>query len=795
MKVKDFYQCPKMLTENNVSKYPVLYDCLHQLYIDLKNEPQSALGNASKFLTDNITDDMFSFPWQRDAEVKDDISKLARFINWLGSDTEVIDYEVPITLTTQRNTLQETVPLIVRYASGTVGALFVFFKCSDKSAYGKSVHTATGTDLFLLTAKAALEKEYPGIVPTLVYLSSPDDSAGDVAPQMNESGRRGGNIFPVAYKSYYEDDCFQLATFLNLIDTVVSTPVKPDCFNCPCKQLCGTGTISTVQAGARKEEVKPYTLPEYTDDQLKVISHKDGPMLVCAGPGSGKTATLVGRVKALEDAGVPAEFILCITFTTDAAEELSKRCGDVCEMPIVSTLNAFGYKLLQKNASKVGSVKLLTQYARYDIIANLLSIAPVKGIKCGMVTGSTGAIATLDRYLQAFSSSDRDSFMQEHPDLGDDFIRFYKEYTRIVKANGYISFDEQITLCLDLFRQEPDVLKAVSRRYKYVMVDEYQDIDAYQQQLIYAVASHGNLVVVGDDDQSIYGFRGGSNKYMLQFSKDFASVETVVLRDNFRSTGAIVDASKAVISANKERIEKPVRAVRGGGIAPQIIDGQGVQELEEVIGKVLSEGYHYSDIAVAATKNATLETLSKDCHVPVVLGHPFLVKSPLFILVRCLLEIDLNISDKRSEYELMLGKPDDGFIKESERYLSESPEMFCDVVAGHFGLDGSADLIALDKVVEDRHLRDLPSLQKAMEYMAEYNDDTRIIPDIGERVLFTTAHESKGQEWPVVILLDDFRYDGSESSRRLYYVAMTRAKDRLYVLRNGGQKTLMEKEA
>ena len=295
----------------------------------------------------------------------------------------------------------------------------------------------------------------------------------------------------------------------------------------------------------------------------------------------------------------------------------------------VFRLNRLAYVVLPNGVS------LLTKVTQMELIKALLSIRqPLKGIKYTQEFGRNGLYNTvcskLEKYLQSESP---EAFFFKEKTLGTDFLQFAEDFRSIVKERGFISFDEQVTLCNELFNHYPDLLKIYQNVYKYVMVDEFQDINADQAAFIYSIAEHKNLVVVGDDDQSIYEFRGASNRFMLNFATDFPGAKTIVLQDNFRSVQPLVNAAQALIKNNRQRIAKNIRSNRSGGMKPTIISDTSSKAFSDLISKLHDEGIEYSDIAILSTKNAPLEDLKRQLSVPCVLAKSLLRHDPLFLLI------------------------------------------------------------------------------------------------------------------------------------------------------------------
>lgn len=359
------------------------------------------------------------------------------------------------------------------------------------------------------------------------------------------------------------------------------------------------------------------------------------------------------------------------------------------------------------------------------------------------------------------------------------------------------------------------------------MVDEYQDIDAVQAKLIYMLSSHRNLIAVGDDDQAIYGFRGGSSKFMLTFKDTFPEAEIVILKENFRATQSLVAASQKVISTNNDRIQKEVSAMRGKGNAPVYYNGTDVKTVEDAVNKAVKLGYSYSDIAILSPKNVTLENLNEHLTIPTVLEKSYLVDDPLFagiyfsllfrknqadntaMLHLCtLFDVDPPQLSNHSLYKSIL--QDTGYhdISDLEFYSVEkaghsyqmlkflsnisnigilTPGQYVTYVAYALGLETSASVSTITDLIKENQPKDLKQFLELLVFMVRFEDDTKVAVSTADAVLLITNHESKGREFPVVILVDEsFSDEDSDESVRLRYVAMTRAEDHLFILRKAG---------
>ena len=309
----------------------------------------------------------------------------------------------------------------------------------------------------------------------------------------------------------------------------------------------------------------------FNESQVSAIEHKDGPMLVLAGPGSGKTATLVERTKNLiTKHGVSPSNILVITFTKAAANEMKlrfqremeheSRRGDIfvqCGTPQVTfgTFHAVFFMVL-KLAYNYNSSNIINDETRYQAMRELIHQYGLEyRDENELMNGIFGEISMIKNSripLEHFYSTQ----------CGEDvFRKIYQDYEGFLKKHRLIDFDDMLTLTYELFKERPDILSAWQKKYQYILVDEFQDINQIQYDIVRMMAApENNLFMVGDDDQSIYRFRGSKPEIMLHVPKDYPEVKQVQLDINYRCPKEVVEVSQKLISHNKERFPKKVVA-------------------------------------------------------------------------------------------------------------------------------------------------------------------------------------------------------------------------------------------
>lgn len=301
---------------------------------------------------------------------------------------------------------------------------------------------------------------------------------------------------------------------------------------------------------------------EFNKSQLLAIEHKDGPMLVLAGPGSGKTATLVERTKNLiTKHGVSPSNILVITFTKAAANEMKLRFEKEMESHYGNGKVTFGtfhaiFFMVLKLAYNYNSSNIISDETKYQAMRELINRYGLEyRDENELMSGIFGEISMIKNSripLEHFYSTQCGEGV---------FRKIYQDYEAFLKKHRLIDFDDMLTLTYDLFKERPDILSAWQKKYQYILVDEFQDINQIQYDIVRMLAApENNLFMVGDDDQSIYRFRGSKPEIMLHVPKDYPEVKQVQLEINYRCPKAIVEASQKLISQNKERFSKKILA-------------------------------------------------------------------------------------------------------------------------------------------------------------------------------------------------------------------------------------------
>ena len=350
---------------------------------------------------------------------------------------------------------------------------------------------------------------------------------------------------------------------------------------------------------------------ELNNEQRKAVHHIDGPVLILAGAGSGKTATMTHRMAYMISQGVDPHNILAVTFTNKAANEMRSRVASLTDNISgmwIMTFHAMSLRMLRYSAEALGYRSGFTVYDETDKKALIRRIckdlgadeklAPVS-LLIAVISKCKEREETPDDYLRGSSGMPQEKLIYE----------VYSRYQKELMAANAMDFDDLLWNAVRLLEQEPDILRYYSERFRYIMVDEYQDTNYLQYKMISMLASgHGNLCVVGDDDQCIYQWRGADIRNILDFENDFKGAFTVRLEQNYRSDGNILKLANSVIRNNKSRKSKALWTDRKDG--EKITYRRLEDEKQEAywigaeIENLRTQGYNYRDIAILYRKNA-----------------------------------------------------------------------------------------------------------------------------------------------------------------------------------------------
>ena len=356
------------------------------------------------------------------------------------------------------------------------------------------------------------------------------------------------------------------------------------------------------------------------DKQIEAVNHKEGPCLVLAGAGSGKTRVLTERIIKLIDEGINPYNILAITFTNKAAREMKSRVenkiGSVADSIFIGTFHSFGLRVIRENYLSLGyksNITILDQDDTKSVIKRIIKdmdLDPkdydIKHI-ISRISSSKNDGVSPSEYNRLFLRED------------DKIIAvIYEKYLKILKENNSVDFDDLLLLPVDLFKKHPDILEHYQDRFEYILVDEYQDTNSIQYELCKLLAKkYNNIFVVGDANQSIYSWRNADYKNILNFEHDYKNAHVILLEENYRSTNTILKAANSVIKNNTEGKKLNLWTSSGDGEKIDYIrvDDE-IKEASYVANKIktlVSLGYEYKDFAILYRTNAQSRVLEQTC--------------------------------------------------------------------------------------------------------------------------------------------------------------------------------------
>lgn len=601
---------------------------------------------------------------------------------------------------------------------------------------------------------------------------------------------------------------------------------------------------------------------ELNPEQYRAVTTTDGAILIIAGAGSGKTRVITFRIAHMLDKGIPQSQILALTFTNKAAREMQERIKSLTQKKLqlltVSTFHAFGVRILHQEIEKLGWRENFSIYDETDRTALIK--------ECGRELGLTSD--AMDLYKIGTLFSDIKTGRKDWNVENQIYRELYECYQEGLRLYNAVDFDDLIVLPIKLFKENPDVLARYRERYKYIMVDEFQDTSHQQYEFMHLLADK-NVAVVGDDDQSIYSWRGADYQNIINFEKDF-DVTEIRLEQNYRSTGTILEAANGVISHNTNRKDKKLWSGKGDGKPIEIFMPENETDEAEFIaetiqGIAMEETRKYDEFGVlmrANTQGRFIEEAFLEANIPYVMsgGTSFFERMEIKDIISYLRVIsnhddDINllriinvprrgigraaiskINEEAEELSCSLWTAIGSLVKKDENEvgikLHEDLENFYNLIEEQRTklLSGKGLSKKVREMIEEidykSHLvSEFSKSEKAVrfkmkniEYFLTMMENWENDPDNYNAGLFQylnritlmsrddmdeegsrgkvnlmTIHASKGLEFPVVFiagaeegLIPHARSveenDGNvEEERRLFYVAITRAQEKLLI--------------
>lgn len=601
---------------------------------------------------------------------------------------------------------------------------------------------------------------------------------------------------------------------------------------------------------------------ELNPEQYRAVTTVNGAILIIAGAGSGKTRVITFRIAHMLDMGIPQSQILALTFTNKAAKEMSDRVKELTQRKLqnltVSTFHAFGVKVLRADIDKLGYRENFSIYDETDRTALIK--------ECGRELKFSPDALDIYKISQLFSNikTGRKNWQTEN----DMYRQLYDCYQEGLKLYNAVDFDDLIVLPIKLFRENPDVLERYRDRFKYIMVDEFQDTSHQQYELMHLLADE-NVAVVGDDDQSIYSWRGADYQNIINFEKDFKVTE-IRLEQNYRSTGTILDAANGVISHNTNRKDKKLWSGKGEGKPIEIYMPENETEeanfiAESIQGIAIEEKKTYDDFGVlirANTQSRYIEEAFLQANIPYTMsgGTSFFERKEIKDIISYLRVIanhddDINllriinvprrgiglaaiqvINEEAEKLGSTLWTAIQSLVQTEDsaasENLKEDLQDFVNLIESNRQklLSGRGLSKKVREMVEEINYKDyliteysksekavrfkLKNIELLLEMMERWEIDpdntnpslfnylnriTLMSRDNGDdendkgKVNLMTIHASKGLEFPVVFIAGaeegliphqrsvDENSGNVEEERRLFYVAITRAREKLII--------------
>ena len=600
-------------------------------------------------------------------------------------------------------------------------------------------------------------------------------------------------------------------------------------------------------------------LKNLNKEQIEAVKTIDGPVLVMAGAGSGKTKVLTTRIAYLIEEGIPSYNILAITFTNKAAAEMRDRVsnliGDVSSF--IGTFHSLGVRIIRENHDILGLPNNFTIIDSDD--TNTIIKKLLKEMNLDSKQYSPSYVRNRISFIKNQMLTDGELDRLFNTPMDKVVVEVYHRYNNKLKTSASVDFDDLLLLPVNLFKERKDILEYYQDKYRYILIDEYQDTNPVQYKLSVMLSNkYKNIFVVGDMNQSIYAFRQADFRNISNFEKDFKGAKVIKLEHNYRSTNNILSAANEVIKHNTERKDLKLFSDNGDGVKIKYMRAYDEKhEIALVIDEIkhlLSEGYKNEDIAILYTTNAQSRAIED---VFLAKGIPYKVFGSYYFYnrkeIKDLISYLRLIYNPHDEISLrrVINTPKRGIGESAiaaieERAKQQNISMFDaletrkelefkEIIEDLIKRSESLSLTELiDEVLErsgmkkelesSKALEDEIRLENLMEVksitasfeertgsanLGDFLEEVSLIADIsnhtedGDVVTLMTLHSAKGLEFPVVFLVGmeeglfphnmSLMENNLEEERRLCYVGITRAKERLY-LTNAKRRMLYGKD-
>lgn len=618
-------------------------------------------------------------------------------------------------------------------------------------------------------------------------------------------------------------------------------------------------------------------LDRLNPQQREAATHTEGPLLVLAGAGTGKTSVITARIAFMIDCGIPPEAILGVTFTNKAAREMKDRLQRLIDPEkarkvTLGTFHSFCGRILRKHIALAGNYNTSFTIADESDQKSIIRQAAAElGFSKDELPTEVAAAAISNWKNKLWWPDEAKTEVALHHPGEENITLVYERYQQLMELQNVIDFDDMLMLTLRIFEQSPETLKKCQETYRYLLVDEYQDTNTAQFQIVKLLAGDRmNLCVVGDDDQSIYAWRGADISNILDFPKIFPGTKEIKLEQNYRSTNRILNAANAVIGGNSSRYDKNLWSAKGTGEILRVVKTpNGEEEARFVVNTiqnmVIRGERSYSDFAILYRSNHLSRLFEQEfrrAHIrPKIVGGQEFFQRKEVKDAATYLKLIINERDEQG-FLRIIGTPPRGIgdkaILRMRELKASAPELsFFDIIksdtflatltakpkaavqefaalfdkyrqefseteflaetAQNF-LTEIGYLNGLQRIYRDldeanyrqenvyeflsflgsfalrfkqEHEGEKPTLQDFVETFSLMDENDRTEEENEDAPVMSTVHASKGLEYPVVFIVGmenkvfpherSLNENGLEEERRLFYVAITRAREELFM--------------
>ncbi len=618
-------------------------------------------------------------------------------------------------------------------------------------------------------------------------------------------------------------------------------------------------------------------LDRLNPQQREAATHTEGPLLVLAGAGTGKTSVITARIAFMIDCGIPPEAILGVTFTNKAAREMKDRLQRLIDPEkarkvTLGTFHSFCGRILRKHIALAGNYNTSFTIADESDQKSIIRQAAAElGFSKDELPTEVAAAAISNWKNKLWWPDEAKAEVALHHPGEENITLVYERYQQLMELQNVIDFDDMLMLTLRIFEQSPETLKKCQETYRYLLVDEYQDTNTAQFQIVKLLAGDRmNLCVVGDDDQSIYAWRGADISNILDFPKIFPGTKEIKLEQNYRSTNRILNAANAVIGGNSSRYDKNLWSAKGTGEILRVVKTpNGEEEARFVVNTiqnmVIRGERSYSDFAILYRSNHLSRLFEQEfrrAHIrPKIVGGQEFFQRKEVKDAATYLKLIINERDEQG-FLRIIGTPPRGIgdkaILRMRELKASAPELsFFDIIksdtflatltakpkaavqefaalfdkyrqefseteflaetAQNF-LTEIGYLNGLQRIYRDldeanyrqenvyeflsflgsfalrfkqEHEGEKPTLQDFVETFSLMDENDRTEEENEDAPVMSTVHASKGLEYPVVFIVGmenkvfpherSLNENGLEEERRLFYVAITRAREELFM--------------